>query len=161
MSEIITGTSSEDNQMDICAASTQNTLCRIFLSTQIIARLEVFGRSDCLNELSKYILAKSFLQVPGNCLFISLLSPQRRAVINPNGCPIIARGAKSRQEHPPRGFRIEAGVEPQPVAHLCFRSLDLPGDARDPPTVDLQRTQIMRAVTVADFRSEPARFLIT
>lgn len=99
-------------------------------------------------------------QVFGDALCVAALPPCNRTVIDTDCLPIIPAHRECRLENPARRIDIEADVVTQPPAHLGWRAVDHGRDTRRPPAVDLQWSQIVRAIAVADRRADPAAFLV-
>lgn len=82
-------------------------------------------------------------------------------MIDANRLPIVAGEGESRQEYPPGGVHIEAGIVRQPSTDISSGTARDRCQLRYPPAVDLEWTEIVAAVAVPYLRSDPPTFLIT
>src|SRR3546814_14892661 len=91
---------------------------------------------------------------------IARLPPSGRTMINADRFPIVTRDRQTREKNPARRLGIETGIVLEPMPDMGFGSPDKRRNFGYPPTVDLQRPEIMSAIAVDDSGADPAAFLI-
>src|SRR3546814_13633106 len=90
---------------------------------------------------------------------IARLPPSGRTMINADRFPIVTRDRQTREKNPARRLGIETGIVLEPMPDMGFGSPDKRRNFGYPPTVDLQRPEIMSAIAVDDSGADPAAFL--
>src|SRR3546814_13836491 len=79
---------------------------------------------------------------------IARLPPSGRTMINADRFPIVTRDRQTREKNPARRLGIETGIVLEPMPDMGFGSPDKRRNFGYPPTVDLQRPEIMSAIAV-------------
>jgi hypothetical protein len=92
---------------------------------------------------------------------ITSLTPIGGAMIDAYGFPVVASGSQAREEQPSRGLHIEAGIVDQPVPDGRCRSASQRRKLGNPGAVDLKWAEVMSAIGIQHFRTDPSGFLIT
>jgi len=109
----------------------------------------------------EHIGPKPPLQMNRNQRCIPALANAIWAVIDTHRLPVAAARLQSVEKDPARRLDVKTGIKLQPVPDLPLAPRQQRGDPGHPPTVDLERSQVMAPVFVADLCTDPSGFLIT